>query len=498
MQRSLIHLFRLNILFLGWFWILSGTSYAQIESQLEDFNFLKDLIYTKEGRLDLNQPKDSIDAAFDRLEDSLQIERSMFDQYRLYAMTISKLSSGHTQIHPSDDLRNKWYEQEASLPFDYYMVGNRLIVSRTSPDDLKEGEVQAVPAGAELISIDGRNLHEMMGDISPYLSSDENEVEFKYFQAALMFEFFRNLATPSLARSVIPVSYKKGDDTISVDVKLSKPPSRTIYNRMRVLSNRYSKLSWDQGRFKILENEYGYFRFKSFDNCGGRRYNHFLKTSFKEIKDRGIDRLIVDVRGNTGGQMQYEFMSYIVGGDVLLGKYIVEKPYRRSDKRFFKKSASFRGHKRLTKFQTRDLRKNKFNDGKIVTDDISSDLIFKGDIVVITDYGTFSAASMLACHLKLLAGAFVIGSRPGGTYYTGNAGSILSYLPNSQFEVYVNPNSFYSQIHDQEKSDIIKNPDLEIDPNIINTKRRDQYFINEAKKQFDQLIKANENADENH
>lgn len=489
MHKSLLSSL-LCVALLGYFLVTPRVAFVQVEDQLEDFIFFKELIYTKEGKLDLNQPKDSIDAAFNRLENSLKKELSLFDQYKLYAFTIAKLSSGHTQIHPSEELRNYWFAQDESLPFDYYVVGNRLVVSRTLPSDLNEGEQQVVPAGAELLSINGKNLDQMMADIAPYLSSDEDQIEFKYFQAALMFEFFRNLAEPNNESDSADVVYATTLDTFNVRVALSNPPSATIYDRMRVLSNQYGKLSWDQGRFKILDDEYAYFRFKTFDNCGGRKYDHFLKTSFKEIKTRDIDKLIVDLRGNTGGQMQYEFMRYIVGGDVFLGKYIVEKPYRRSDKKFFKKTAALRGHKRLSKAQEREIRKRKFNDGKIITEDVSKDLQFDGNIVVITDYGTFSAASMLACHLKLLANASIIGATPGGTYYIGNAGAILSVLPNSGFEVYVNPNSFYSQISEEEKTLEIKSPDVEIETEITISKKRDLYFIKEAQRQFDRLIKS--------
>ena len=87
---------------------------------------------------------------------------------------------------------------------------------------------------------------------------------------------------------------------------------------------------------------------------------------------------------------------------------------------------------------------------------------FKGNLVVITDEGTFSAASILACQLKTLAKAKIVGTTAGGSFYAGNAGSLELVLKKSKLTIQLNPNFFSTHLYPASTIDSeIKNPDLE-------------------------------------
>lgn len=435
---------------------------------------------------------DSIEHIFSVLKDELQTERSLTDQFKLYSQAISDLGCGHTQIHPNKDALKGWLAARNSLPIDYFLQGDRLFVSKIESEDLPvihEGKdhyqrKKKLDEGTEIIAINGKTVPEMMQEIGQLLSSDEDHSSFKYFQAAHLFEFYRHLTDPFDADSV-EVVCRDGNRSFSMYFQTGTAPVYTMNKRMAAFAAEQGQAEFDYGDFKIIKGKYGYFRFKSFSASYGKNYNEFLNTSFEQLRKKNVDKLVIDLRGNTGGVMQYEIMRYFVGGDQYLGRYIVAKPRSKHDSKYIKKfSADYLKHLRLSKNQKRLIRKGKFNDGKIQTAAIDDEKIFQGQIVVITDEGTFSSSSMLACHLKTLANAKIVGRPAGGSFYSGNSGTLTVKLPQSGFTMFVNPNTFYSHLEKPSNPTEIKQPDLFITPRFLQGSKEDAYYFKEATSLF--------------
>jgi hypothetical protein len=324
----------------------------------------------------------------------------------------------------------------------------------------------------------------MMEGISQYLSSDEGGVDFKYYQASYAFDFYRHLAFPFSEDSIL-VTYVYKNDTTAIYLETGAAPVNTMNKRIAATVTAFNAGQKDHGKFRILNSKYGYFRFTSFQSSSGKSYEKFIEESFKVLDRRNIKKLIIDLRGNTGGAMQYSLMRYFVGEDKLLGRYIVEKPKHGFENKYLKKfSVDYIQHKRLSAQQRREIRRDKFDEGRVYTDEVDEDLIYTGDIVVITDEGTFSSAAMLACHLKTMCEAKILGSTPGGSFYSGNAGSIQLHLPYSELHVFINPNTFYSHLEPPMDPMKIKQPDFPIDELIIEEHRRDKFFKSEAMDAF--------------
>ncbi len=258
-------------------------------------------------------------------------------------------------------------------------------------------------------------------------------------------------------------------------------PVHTMNKRIYAYTRQEKARESEYGEFKIIKGKYAYFRFRSFASCGGQKYNEFLNKSFKRIKDQKIDQLVIDLRGNTGGVMQYEFMSYIVGENIKLGKYVVAKPSFDSRNKYVKKTAvDYLRHRRMSKSQRRQVRKGKFNNGEIYTKKVDSNLVYHGRIVVITDESTFSSAGILACHLKTLANAKILGRTAGGSFYKGNSGTLHVKLPESGFELLVNPNTFYSHLSPSVDPRAIKEPDVFLNPVFMDARKLESYYFREA------------------
>lgn len=328
-------------------------------------------------------------------------------------------------------------------------------------------------------------MPQMMSEIAPFLSSDENGIDFKYFQVAQLFEFYRHMSSPFKEDSIL-VEYVSGPDTLEKYFQTGNAPVNSMNLRLKQMSDQYAMYEKNMGAFKIVRSKIGYFRFHSFKSSYGKDYELFLEKSFKRIKSKSIKKLIIDVRGNTGGAMQYSIMRYFVGDDVVLGRYVVEKPKRLFEDSHIKKlNSDFFEHRRMSRIQKRKNRQQLFKNGEIKTSHVSEDLIYDGEIIVITDEGSFSSASILASHLKTLANAKIVGRRAGGSFYRGNAGTLSVQLPSSKLKMFVNPNTFYSHLWMPSNTLIIKGPDLELSPGFIKSSKMDDYYLKGALEAFE-------------
>lgn len=464
------------------------------KNQLEDYNVFLTVLRSKEGTIDLHISRDSVETNFGTLKEELKESKSYIDLFKLFSTATAKIQCGHTQLQASNNVVKEWIFQKNSLPIDYVMVGKKLFTTKTQNETNKSKTKRiatrkptiqkSIPPDCEIYSIDNRTISEMMKSISKYVSSDENGIDFKYYQVGQLFEFYRNITFTEKLDS-IKIRYISRKDTVETYLPSDYPPINSINKRMQEFQKKIDKNSEDKGKFNIQKGKYGYFRFASFVNCRGIAYEEFLEKSFTTLQKKNIHYLIVDLRGNTGGQMQYSFMRYIVGPNVNLGSYYVEKPKKIFENRHIKKRNKFYlNHRILSKIYKHRKRKRPDYNGTVFTGAVDEKLIFKGKIIVITDEATFSAGSYLACNLKTLAKAKIAGQKAGGSFYKGNAGTLRVILPNSKFFLSVNPNTYRTQLEDNIDSQSIKVPDYELEPIYPNLKKKDDWYINKVFRLF--------------
>jgi hypothetical protein len=460
-----------------------------VSDQLEDFRVFRSVLESKEGTLDMHLSSDSISFYLGQLETALQKDQSILEQFKLYSEMIARLNCGHTQVLNNRKIQAEWLLEKNDLPIDMYLIGRRLVVGKIIPEDYEntirdnrpEGGPSSIPVGSEILSIDSLSVPEMMAGIGRYLSGDEGSVGFKYYQAQELFAFYRHLAFPFRADSISVQYVTPQNDTLHTFLQPGKAPLHSMNERIMSAALKYNENEVDMGKFKIVNGKYGYFRFTSFSASTGVEYDAFLRKAFRKMNRNNIDKLVVDLRGNTGGIMQYDFIKYFVGGNRDIGRYVIAKPFRKLENKYIKKmNLSFVRYAFLSWSQKRQLKNGNFDGGRIITDPIDEDVKFKGEVVVITDEGTFSSAAILACHLKTLADATIIGRPAGGSFYAGNAGTLLVKLPNSGLLISVNPNTFYSHLTPTNDPLEIREPDVYLDPMILDEKDRNQFYFRNA------------------
>ena len=475
------------------FGLLCSSKSLSVKEQKKDLGIFREVLLTKESKIDLHTSETEILNQLDNLESKFQNSLTLIEQFKAYGGVLSKIQCGHTQIHPNKEIFREWLTVRKSLPIDYYLIGKRLVVNKLEKEDvqiLKEGKSKyqlrkKIKPGSEIIEIDHKSIPEMMSEIGEFLSSDEDAVGFKYFQSAHLFEFYRH-CTNIFDKDSIQVKYlSKNSDTNTIYFQIGVAPVYTITKRLSESEKYFQQKEANMGKF-VTSGKYGIFSFSSFAASYGFNYEEFLEKSFKKIRAKKIKKLIIDLRGNTGGAMQYSLMRYFVGENVSLGRYIVGKPKKMFESRHLTKfNSDYSKHRKISRKQKRLIRRNNFDNGEVFTTYIDPEFVYKGQIVLLTDEGTFSSASILAAYLKTMCNAKIVGHSAGGSFYKGNAGTLSLKLPKSKMKIFINPNTFYSHLESVNNPLSVKIPDLIVDQIILDPKKRSYFYIKHAKKMFE-------------
>jgi len=195
---------------------------------------------------------------------------------------------------------------------------------------------------------------------------------------------------------------------------------------------------------------------------GRQKFNKFIKEAFFRIYQTQPDQLIIDLRDNAGGSTFYpelligylsqepfslyknaEFR-YRLSSEQTLPKIKVHKAYRRIEK---KSLPGTNGNRSVQQFQGYKLQP------------IPNP--YQGNVYVMVNGGTYSAASELACYLKDHMEAIVVGSETGGSCDPISAGMIgKATLPNSGIVVHIPLFTLYKDINDPRQPGCGLKPDI--------------------------------------
>lgn len=184
-------------------------------------------------------------------------------------------------------------------------------------------------------------------------------------------------------------------------------------------------------RLEVLYDTIGYLRLNSFDvDEAEDAFKSFITDSFDSLRDRKIDQLIIDVRGNTGGQSDAgaKVLSYLTSRDISQ----VSKAYDR----IHEGNAgwlSYRG-----------------KPGEVKELNVSSDELikpmgpderFNGRTVVLFDEMTYSAGILFITVVQDHKLATTLGRPTGG--FANQTGNMETFtLPNSGLTVYAPSRKF--------------------------------------------------------
>lgn len=413
------------------FFAATSPSRAQTTTKFESRQLREDFLIARqsleEGHSGLyrHTKKADLDRIFDEIEKSLDHPMDIYEFYRVMAPAIAAIKCGHTGLSSSPELEEE-LERLPRIPFDVKVLDSHTYVFR---DYVKGGPL----AGKEIQSINrvpaGQILSTMLAS-----SMKDGDTETTR-QGDIGGDFGLNLIRSLGLRAPYTVALAGSGS--------SKPEMLQVAGIPREEMDRMRKTLFPQDQpeesahLQFLDN--GRIARITYPSFGvpveeGRA---FMKRAFGEIQSRGSKTLILDLRGNGGGEDQ-------LGG--LLLSYLLDKPFNYYDdiivnKMRFSFAKYTDPHRDLVVPEgIGEIRP----DGKVhIIEHDNSGLqqpstdTFYGAVYILIDGGCLSTTAEFLTLAQVHHRATFIGEESAGAYYGTTSEVAKIVLPNTKLGVFI-------------------------------------------------------------
>ena len=398
------------------------------EEVMEDFQVFRASLEQAHPSLYTYFTRAQIASFFDQAERRLSYSATGHTLHKTMLECVSSIRDGHTDIGFPESW-NGYMGMEQLLPCHIVIRKGHVFIEN---DLSKNGRI---PAGSELLAINGIDIISLQKRLYAHTPCDGNVQGFK---SALNSRFFsKRLAYifPALTSYDLSVRTPSGEE---MSTTVSGISEQKLYGGTTDHVFNYD-LNVEQSRATLTVGSF------ELGGIGSKDFYGSLEELFKQIRKKKVERLVIDLRGNPGGDndLAIALFSYISQGPFT---YLGEGRTSYDPNALFAQHADVvpartflqnGGLKRDSKVASRQ-QESVYNGTHIMVHpeneevDISKNK-FAGEVIVLTDPLTRSAASIFAAVCKAHDRATIVGQGTGTACdsFCGG-GSIHVTLPNSK------------------------------------------------------------------
>ncbi len=330
---------------------------------------------------------------------------------RLLRQTLMSLRCGHTTAIPSKDFYTyyKNAKPKPMYPLQVYATDEDLVVRYNESNDSK------ISIGDKILTINQESTKDISNSILNFLPSDGYHQSFKKFHLSLNFPtyyLFSRGPNYAFESGILDTAGRFSSHNFSLRSS-GKPISKQYGQKSLkfIKSDKYRALAFLSSNPKI-----GVLKIYGF---GGKK--GWYKAAFNEIENRKIDHLILDLRGNSGGNLfnANQLLTYLISDTFSLR-------FERKDQKIkfdgnsdmnFAMRFTMNVFKRLSE-KPKGLRPTCEKRGNLLVNRFrfspAEKYFYKGKLTVLIDGGTFSSASLVASQLRKKRNAVLVGDESGG------------------------------------------------------------------------------------
>jgi len=357
-------------------------------------------------------PKTEFARFIDSSLSSIKGPMDQLEYFRTLKPLIAKVHCVHTNVSLSDEYIGFLNKGQNMLPLDVCFTGEKAYITGNYSSN------EAVPVGAELLSINGHSIAGIKARLFEMISSDGFNQTWKYqainnrfaqayranYELAGSFKIRiaagngeKEFVLPAVRNDVIPVPK-------AMDLGWQPRLSFNIKDSVAVLTIR----SFGETDIK----------------AGGQQFRKFISGVFKDLKAQHTGKLVIDLRNNTGGSDP---------NAALLCRYLIDRPFRYWDRievtepfaLSIKGSAKLIYGKPIKKDSVYLWRRSRFTRefDFYETQQPEAD-VYQGKLVVLINGACLSSCADVAAVLQHNKRALTVGEETGGGYQGNTSGLI--------------------------------------------------------------------------
>lgn len=398
-----------------------------------DINFLIEKYEEIHPNPYLHKDSNTIQQLKNQIVDDIPEEVSITLARQLTGSVASKFVFGHSDILPIVLPKDK--SNRANFPFWVLFKEHKIVIQKNLSDEL------TIDPFSEILSINGISSSEVVTVMINSVSGETKEFKERFLCGSFSnyLNFFFGFEGPEFV-----VEIKHNNGTIR---------TYTLQKATNIQGNSIEKASLFNLSF--LDDQVALIDINAFANK--KDFKTFLEDAFQKVAIKNTETLIIDVRGNGGGNSNLisQLTSYLTNKPITIFNGGVEKTSKASKKynhkqyikwymypvypllyfipdarpKFTNKNGS------ITKTGADNVKPKKFKNK------------FAGKVFVLVDEGTFSTASVFASTLQCADIAKIVG-RSTGEPVIGDGNTVAVILPNTKIIHEIGTSLFYNACHE--------------------------------------------------
>lgn len=435
----------------------------------EDYDVFRAVFESANAGIYKYHSKKEVDSVFSANRNRITRKTTYRDFYSIVWEVIDYTGSCHNRLTYPDSLDKMISSKPVFFPVPLKYLDGKLYANFDHPE---------IPLGSEILAVNKQSAAAFAKRVSNYLSTDGHNTSGKYaFLETDWLPFYVYLAIGEQKR--FNVRHRKDGVVRTATVAAVDYPTTLSNFKARFVPEYEKQRKKSKYAFRYLDETTGLLTVRTFgmggpSSEGHRKYAAFLDSVFTELHAQRTKNIVVDIRGNGGGNDP---------NDLLLYSYLTERDFRENTsaftlfntvplKQYFveEEADEIRDLEEMLQAEHPHLR-----DGKYYQSDSLNPVwkpnpkAFRGKVYLLTSPLVASAGSLFASLVKSDEHSVVIGEETLGGY-DGHTGHIpVTYrLPNTQlllsFSI-VNLEQDVKPLPDQQFGDGVK-PDYPVELHI--------------------------------
>lgn len=409
--------------------------------------------------------KEALEQRENRLLSAVGDSISQTEAVLLFGKLAALLNEGHIGM-PSSSVTDSMYTNSLRFPFLLQKVTDtEWIINRDLSSEQKLG------VNAVILEVNGKPVSELNRQFREYYGGLETWRKQQIATYVRKLLFLHGMGSPYR----IKARTESGQIIDFTTAGYSKQQADSLNKVLAASVNQPA----EPYTFTMLPDNIAYINYRQMVNSRTNPFSDFLKNSFTKIKEANAAGLIIDLRGNGGGNSSL--------GDSLIS-YFSTKPYVLSGGMKWKSSSHYKAFLKLME-NVGNPSENRFynslKEGEMYTylnknlrKPLRKDLTFTGKTAVLIGPDTFSSANMLSDGIKSFQLATLFGEptgEPGNDF-----GEMYNFmLPNTHIIARASTKMFTRADGDEKNFDPIL-PDIPVKPSPKDLKEKRDVVLETA------------------